>query len=91
MDDALAQRGDETYTEADLEAGKKLALTILSKALASGGLSALISILMPGSRGSASNAQSLLPMLGEIYGDLNAEEQKQLRALIAWIKGEFRP
>jgi hypothetical protein len=91
LDQDLAKHAAETYTEADLEAGKKLAVSILSKVATSGGLAAMLSVLMPGAQASAGagGLTSLLSKLSETYGDLSAQDQKHLRAVVAWVKSGF--
>ncbi|MBK9232576.1 MAG: hypothetical protein IPO15_17430 [Anaerolineae bacterium] len=91
LDQDLAQHAAETYTEADLEAGKKLAVSIVSKTVTSGGLASLLSVLMPGA-GAAAGAGGLTALLSKLsatYGDLSAQDQKHLRAVVAWVKGGF--
>lgn len=82
----MEEHAAETYTEAELEAGKKLAMSILSKAVTSGGLAAMLSVLMPGAGG----LTALLSKLSETYGDLSAQDQKHLRAVVAWVKSGFQ-
>ena len=91
LDQDLAKHATETYSEADLEAGKKLAMDILSKAATSGGLAAMLSVLMPGANAAtgAGGLTSLLSKLSETYGDLSAQDQKHLRAVMAWVKSGF--
>jgi len=91
LDQDLAKHAAETYTEADLEAGKKLVMSILSKAATSGGLAAMLSVLMPGANAAsgAGGLTSLLAKLSETYGDLSAQDQKHLRAVVAWVKSGF--
>ncbi|MFZ2419647.1 MAG: hypothetical protein WA029_00770 [Anaerolineae bacterium] len=89
LDQDLAQHAAETYTEADLEAGKKLAVSIVSKTVTSGGLASLLSVLMPGAAAGAGGLTALLSKLSATYGDLSAQDQKHLRAVVAWVKGGF--
>jgi hypothetical protein len=91
LDQDLAKHAAEIYTEADLEAGKKLVMSILSKAATSGGLAAMLSVLMPGANATAGagGLTSLLSKLSETYGDLSAQDQKHLRAVVAWVKSGF--
>lgn len=92
LDRDLKEHAAETYTEAELEAGKKLAGAILSKAATSGGLAAMLSVLMPGasSKAGGGGIQALLSKLSETYADLSAQDQKNLRAVIAWVKSGFK-
>lgn len=89
LDQDLAKHATETYTEADLEAGKKLVMSILSKVATSGGLAAMLSVLMPGASAGAGGLTSLLSKLSETYGDLSAQDQKHLRAVVAWVRSGF--
>lgn len=86
----MEEHAAETYTEAELEAGKKLAMSILSKAVTSGGLAAMLSVLMPGAGAGAGGLTALLSKLSETYGDLSAQDQKHLRAVVAWVKSGFQ-
>ncbi len=90
LDRDMEEHAAETYTEAELEAGKKLAMSILSKAVTSGGLAAMLSVLMPGAGAGAGGLTALLSKLSETYGDLSAQDQKHLRAVVAWVKSGFQ-
>lgn len=89
LNEDLKEYWDEFYTKKDLQAGIRLIGEVAGGIMLFGVLATALTVWIPGLGIPVSGfvASRVMMIAYKAYGNMDAEQRKQVRAVVRWVKG----